>query len=237
MMKNLVSVFFTVVVFTLGVISCDDATDTTEGYTKALFTIGNNTVFPEMVDTFYVVNNIETMGLKNGDRALLRLDYFVDNVVGMKGAKYEIGEVYEVYPVYDIVDANSIDRNEYTSALTGLISSSYGAVWAWNGYQNLNVVYKNDGTEPEFKMVMTGYDNDTLRLSLLSKMTEGEKENAKFICFDLKSVVPMLNTEQLNKILNADTLNTKITMNHFDSQEETVIERTIIGGKIANPFK
>lgn len=236
-MKNLVSVFLTVVAFTLGVVSCENATDTTEGYTIELFTVGNNSVSPEMADTFYVVDNIETMGLKNGDRALLRLDYFVDNMVGMKGAKYEIGEVYEVYPVYDIVDANSVERNEYTSALTGLISSSYGAAWAWNGYQNLNVVYKNDGAEPEFKMVMTGYDNDTLRLSLLSKMTDGEKENAQLICFDLKSVVSILNTEQLNKILKADTLNTKITMNHFDSQEESVVERTIIGGKIANPFK
>lgn len=216
-------------------VSCDDATNTTEGYSEGLYTINGNRVYPELVDTFYIVK--ETMGLEDGDRAFMRLNYSMDNGFGSASIKWEIGTVYEKLAINDIVDTQSVSPDEYSSAITAIYEGYYGAAWAWLKYQNLNIIYKSDGSEPEFKMVADNFENDTLYLSMYSKITEGDKTVQKLLCYDLTSALRVLDSDNQVEMLTADTLNTKITMKYYDSEDGTVKEGTIIGGKTVNPFK
>lgn len=218
-----------------GFVSCDNATNTTEGYYEGIFTINGKRVIPELTDTFYIVN--ETMGLDDGDRALMRLNYFIDNAYGTAAAKWSIGTVYEKNQVDDIVSAQSVSPDEYTSAISGIYEGYYGAAWAWLKYQNLNIVYKSDGSEPLFKMVADNFENDTLYLSLHAKITNGDNTNQKLLCYDITSALRWLDSDKQAEMLTADTLNTKIMMKYYDQEEETVKEGTIIGGKAVNPFK
>lgn len=236
-MRKFLSVIFGVCAVLMGAVSCDDANDTTEGYTQAIFTIEGNRVYPELSDTFYVVKNADAMGLQSGDRGWMRINFFVDNMLGMGSARYEIGEVIEQIPVLALSDTADVDDQEYSLPVNLEVEAYYGAFWAWRKYQNIKVAYKGNGAEPDFKMVVTGYDSDTLHLSVLAKYVAGDIEASKLLCYDLRTSIPMLEPAQQSDIMRADTLVTKIKLNYIDNEDNTLKEGSIIGGKIANPFR
>lgn len=237
MMKKIVSVIFVACAVILSVVSCGDLNDTTEGYTERIFTVEGNRIYPELEDTFFVVNNVAAMDLQTGDRAWLRVNYFMDNMLGMNYARYEIGDVIERIPVLELADAASVDEQEYSSPVNLGVEAFYRSFWSWRKYQNIKVAYKGNGTEPDFKMVVRGYDNDTLRLSILAKYESGDQAASKLLCYDLKSSMPLLEPAQQSEMLRADTLVTKITMKYIDNQDNTLKESSMIGGKTANPFR
>jgi hypothetical protein len=46
----------------------------------------------------------------------------------------------------------------------------------------------------------------------------------------------MIEQSALNKLLTYDTIYTSITMQYRDAVNDSIIDATIIGGKLANPF-
>lgn len=239
-MKRILSVFSVVaaVLAMMCTASCDEATNYTKGYRDGIYKVWGHTVTPEMEDTSYVVGDVSSYGLKNGDRALLRVKYFIDNVFGPSKAKWEVEKVYEVIEPRAITAGDDIAEGDYQSCILGLANLLYyGPVWAWDGLQNINVAYECDGTEPEFRMVAPQANGDTLCLSLVSRINSGDERYVKLLSFDLNSAYPLLGSEERNAISRYDSIYTKIKLRWYDPDEEAPVDAGIIGGKLKNPFK
>lgn len=222
----------------LSFVSCDDANNTTEYFFDGIYSVRGQMIFPELEDTFYVVDNIEEHGLVNGDRAVMRVNCFVDNVIGAHKAKWSIETVYDVIPTLDVDAAADVNADVYSSPLVGLTPyNTYGAAWLWNGIQNINVVYYSDGSEPQFKMVTDGFVNDTLRLSLYAKINDGETAMPQLLSFDISTALQLLDSNQLQALQTVDTLCTKVDMLYYDAKADVVETVEIIGGKTVNPFR
>lgn len=220
------------------VTSCDEATNYTKGYQDGIYTVWGHTVTPEMEDTSYVVGDVSSYGLKTGDRALLRVKYFIDNVFGPLKAKWEVEKVYEVIEPRAITAGDDIAEGDYDSYILGIADFLYyGPVWAWDGLQNINVAYECDGTAPEFRMVAPEASNDTLYLSLVSRIKSGDERYVKLLSFDLDDAYPLLGNDERNSISRYDSIYTSINLRYYDFDEEAPVDANIIGGKLKNPFK
>lgn len=218
-------------------ISCDDANNTTEGTMDVLCTVNGHRVYPDLVDTFYVIRNMADWDLSDGDRGLFRLKYFIDNVYGSAATEWNIEEVYGLVPVRALTPVADVDSSVYSSAVSGLqLFNTYGATWAYRGMQNINVTYYTDGSEPDFKMVASGVSGDTLKLSLLSKINDGDKFASKLLTFDLSEARSHLGGNA-GLIDVPDSLYTKIALFYYDALEDSVVVSEIMGGRLANPFK
>ena len=226
------------VLFLLFVVSCDKATNTTNGYFDGIFTVYGHTIMPELEDTSYVVGDLSSYGLKTGDRALMRVKYNIDNVYGPLYAKWSVDKVYEVIEPGKITSGDDIAEGDFQSSILGVAEFlNYGAVWTWNGLQNIYVGYECDGSEPEFRMIAPEIKNDTLQLSLVARMKSGDKQYVKLLSYDLTTAYPLLDTEAQNAIIRYDSINTKINVRYYDYVEEVAVPGVIIGGKLKNPFK
>ena len=236
--KKLISVFSAISIITVALISCDDANNTTEGYIEGLYTVWGKTVMPELEDTFYVTENVGTFGLKSGDRGVMRVKYFVDNVLGPKKAVWEIDEVRGLVETYPLTSATQLDSAEYSSPFVGITPfATYGSAWAWNKLQNLYAVYYTDGSDARFAMTPTGFAKDTLSLMLYADINDGETMQAQLLTFDLASALPLLDSKQQQDAMQPDTIVTKMSMLFYDAEVDSVIVSTIIGGRCANPFR
>lgn len=218
-------------------ISCDDANNTMEGYMDVLCTVDGHRVYPELLDTFYLIRNMDEWDLNDGDRGLFRLKYFTDNALGSASTKWEISMVHGLVPVRGLTPVADVDSAVYSSAVSGLqYFNSYGAVWAWRGMQNINVTYYTDGNDADFKMIASGVSGDTLKLSLLSDIKDGDKFKSHLLTFDLSDARSHLGGKA-GMIDVYDSLYTKIQMFYYDAGIDSVVVSSIDGGRLANPFK
>lgn len=235
-MKNLFTIFISVFALCC-VFSCDEANDTTSTYYDGLFTVYGESVIPEMHDTAFVVGDLSYLGLQKGDKALMRVSCFIDNVYGPKYARWQVDKLYEKIEKHAITKLSAQDSAEYVSPVLGIGGYyTYGAAWAWLGTQMLNVVYNTDGSAPAFNLDAEGAVNDTLKLRLTAKITDGEETAAKLLCYDLTTARNMIEQSALNRLLTYDTIYTSITMQYRNAVNDSIIDATIIGGKLANPF-
>lgn len=236
-MKRFVNAFFAMVTL-LSFAACDDANNTTEYYIDGLYTVRGEMLWPEQQDTFYVAPNVKSMGLNTGDRALLRVRCFVDNVFGPLAAQWSVDKVFSIVPTRSIESVSSADSLQYNSSLVGITPYfNYGTSWIWNGIQNVNVVYYTNGDEPDFKMTAPAFVNDTLCVTLLSKIEDGEELTSHLLSFDLASALPLLKNQEQGLLTGKDTLRTKITMRYYDAVADTVYMAKFFAGKCANPFR
>lgn len=222
----------------IAVASCDKATNYTKGYQDGIYKVWGHTVTPEMEDTSYVVGDVSSFGLKTGDRALLRVNFFIDNVFGASKAKWDVEKVYEIIESRAITAGDDIAEGDFQSHIFGIADFLYyGPVWAWDGLQNINVAYECDGTEPEFRMIAPEANKDTLYMSLVSRMKSGDERYVKLLSFDLNDAYPLLDNEEKNSISRYDSIYTKIRVRYYDYEDEEVKNGEIIGGKLKNPFR
>ena len=236
-MKRFVNAFFAMVML-LSFAACDDANNTTEYYFDGLYTVRGEMLWPEQQDTFYVAPNVKSMGLKTGDRALLRVRCFVDNVFGPLAAQWSVDKVFGHIPTRSIENIPAADSVLYNSSFVGITPCfNYGTSWIWNGVQNVNVVYYTNGTEPDFRMTAPAFVDDTLRLTLLSKFEDGEELTSNLLSFDLASALPLLKNHEQGLLAGKDTLRTKITMRYYDAVADTVYMAKFFAGLCANPFR
>lgn len=218
--------------------ACDDAHNTSEYYFDGIYTVKGEMLFPEQGDTFYVARNIKSMGLETGDRGLMRVGCFVDNVYGASAAVWNVETVYSLLPTRDIEQLSAEDSLLYNTPFVGITTFvNYGASWIWNGIQNVNVLFYSNGEEPAFRMTAPAFVNDTLCMTLLAKVDDGETFNSELLSFDLADAVPLLGNYEKNMLVAKDTLRTKIKMRYYDAAADTVYMAEIFAGKCANPFR
>lgn len=218
--------------------ACDDANNTTEYYYDGLYTVKGEMLWPEQEDTFYVASNVKTLGLKTGDRAMMRVRCFVDNVYGPKAAQWSVENIYSIIPTRSVETLSASDSLQYNSALVGITPCfNYGASWIWNGIQNVNVVYYTNGNEPDFRVSSPRFVNDTLCLTVHSKIDDGDELTSHLLSFDLASALPLLDSREQGLLAQKDTLRTKIAMRYYDASADTVYMAKFFAGKCANPFR
>ena len=121
-MKKIFSLFsVAAAMFSLiAVASCDNATNYTKGYKDGIYKVWGHTLTPEMEDTSYVVGDVSSFGLKTGDRALLRLNFFIDNVFGASKAKWDVEKVYDIIESSAITSVDDIDEGDLQSHILGI---------------------------------------------------------------------------------------------------------------------
>lgn len=225
-------------VMAYAVVSCDEANNTTEGYFEGIFTVEGKAVIPEMQDTFYNVKNSASFGLKDGDRAMMRVKYFIDNVYGPQMAEWSIDRVYGRIKTRELTPAALIDSAAFTSPLSDIrMYIPYGSQWVWNGLQNINVVSYTNGIEPEYRMTVDGFANDTLALTLFAKVDDGDIEKTTLLSYEIAAALPMLSNVEQQAAKVPDTIYTRISTLYYYAAADTVQRVTVYGGKCANPFK
>jgi hypothetical protein len=229
-------------VFIFATTSCDEATSTSEGYFQGLYTVDRNFLRPEMIDTFYKVDNIVEFGLKNGDRAYITLAYEYDNYYGPANTKYYIKSVDKIVPVYGLTALSDIDTSDYSYpifSLEKIFLNNYmsGAMWLWKNFQNVNIGYYSNGTEGDFKLSPVKLSGDTLCFALNAKIENGEKYKTKFLSFDITSAVNILPAEEAEKLVKLDSIYTQISTLWHDEDNDTVKVMYPFGGKYKNCFK
>ena len=236
-MKKNIFVFCTLLVSIFATISCDHATSVSEGYVQGLYTVDRNFLYPEMVDTFYKVDNISDFGLQDGDRAYITLAYEVDNYFGPTMAKYYIKSVEGKVPVSALSAKEDVDASEYSSAILGFRSKAlYGWGWLWNKYQNVSVAYYSNGSLGDFKLTPKGLSGDTLCFALNAKIEDGDEYVEHLMSFDVSSFVDILSADEAAKLYALDSLNTKLTFRWYDEEKDSVKIRSIVPGKYKNCF-
>lgn len=236
-MKKNIFVFCTFLLSIFAMVSCDDANSVSEGYVQGLYTVDRNFLRPEMVDTFYKVDNMADFDLENGDRVYLTLAYEVDNYYGASMAKYYIKSVEGKIPVSGLTAAGDVDEALYSSAILGFREKpKYGGFWFWNKYQNINVVYYGNGTEGDFKLSPLGMSGDTLCFALNAKIEDGDEYMEQLLSFDVASVVESLPAEDATRLSQLDSISTKITLRWYDERNDTVKVMSPAAGKYKNPF-
>ncbi len=237
-MKKFFNSFFVMLMLLFTMAACDEANNTTEYYFDGIYTVRGETLLPELEDTFYVAPNIKSMGLATGDRGLMRVRCFVDNVFGPKAAQWSLDRVYSMLPAESIERLTPEDSLQYNSALVGITPfANYGSTWVWNAIQNICVVYYSNGGEADFRMTAPAFVNDTLCLTLLAKIEDGEEPTSQLLSFDLASALPLMNVSEQGLLAGKDTLRTKVLMQYYDAQADTVYTAKIFGGKCVNPFR
>ena len=237
-MKKLFNSFSLMLMLLFTVAACDDANNTTEYYFDGIYSVRGEMLLPEQEDTFYVAPNIKSMGLSTGDRALMRVRCFVDNVLGPRAAQWSVDRVYSMLPAADVERLSHEDSLQYDSPLAGITSfANYGSTWVWNAIQNICVVYYGNGTEPDFRMTAPAFVNDTLCLTLLAKIEDGEKPASQLLSFDLASALSLMSVSEQGLLAGKDTLRTKVMMRYYDAPADTVYTAEIFGGKCVNPFR
>lgn len=216
------------------VTSCDKANSTSDGHTQRIFTVDRNFLRPENVDTFYTIkkSEVESFGLKDGDRAIITLGYKIDNTVGALGAQWYIKSVEEKLPVYALAPAADVDKDVYSSAIAGIgLMPLYGSHWMWKGFQNIYIGYYSNGSFGDFKMVPTGMSGDTICFDLYSQIPSGDEPMKQLLTFDIRSVASMMSEEDAEKLASLDSVCTKITTNvELFSNEGSYIKKMSIGG-------
>ena len=218
--------------------SCDKATNYTEGNYDGIFTVWGQTIRPEMQDTFYVVGDLSSFGLKTGDRAEMRVNYYIDNAFGPSYAKWSVDKVYSVIVPEKITSGDDIQEGDFESCILQTYNyGGYGDAWAWNGLQNINVAYECDGTAPQFRLIAPEVSNNTLTLTLVANIKGGDKRYVKLLTYDLASAYSLLDRETRYSIERYDSIYTKIKYQEYDYVEEAAVTREIDGGKLLNPFK
>ena len=222
--------------------SCDPATSTSEGSVQGIYTVDRNFLRPEMNDTAYFsVKNIKEHGLKDGDRAYITLGYEIDNYFGPSSAVYYIKSVEAIIPVYGLTAKEEIDATVYSAPVTGLqeiLINSDGllsAMWLFKKYQNINIVYKSNGTEGNFKLSPAGLSGDTVCFTLNAKIEQGNKRMGKLLSFDVSSVASMLTAEEAKKLATFDSIYTKIAIPC--DINGTIETKYPFGGKYKNNLK
>lgn len=236
-MKKNIFVFCTFLLSIFAVVSCDNATSVSEGYLQGLYTVDRNFLRPEMVDTFYKVDNVADFGLVDGDRAYITLAYEIDNYFGPSMAKYRIKSVEGKIPVSGLTAAGDVDASEYSSAILGFREKPmYGWVWLWNKYQNVSVTYYSNGSLGDFKLTPAGLSGDTLCFALNAKIEAGDEYVEQLMSFDVSSYVDILSADDAAKLIALDSLNTKLTFRWYDERNDTVKVRSIVSGKFKNCF-
>lgn len=245
MKKNLLTLC-TLFVSIFAFISCDNATSTSSGSIQGIYTVDRNFIRPELIDTFYKIDNITNFGLKNGDRAYLTVAYEYDNYFGPSSAKYSIKSVDSKLPVDGLTADSEIDKEIYSSPIiapqevfinitnNGVVKS---AGWLWKNYQNISIIYKSNGTEGDFKLSPVGLSGDTLCLALNAKIEDGDKYMAKILSFDISEASNMLSAEDKNKLVAFDYIYTKISTIWYDEKNDTTKIMYPFVGKGINCFK
>lgn len=238
-------IFFALCVLFVSIIvitSCDKATSTSDGYTQGIYTVDRNFLRPELVDTFFKVDNVSDFGLKNGDRAYFTVGYDIDNYYGAGAAKYYIKSVDALLPVYGLTASSSIDHSVYSSPISSLervfINTEVAsAMWLWKKFQNISVGYYSNGTEGDFKLSPVGLSGDTLCFALNAKIEDGEKFMTKILSYDVSSVTNMLPAEEIKKLSSLDSIYTQISLRWYDSNNDTIKTMYPFGGKYKNYLK
>lgn len=237
MMKKLFNSFLLMLML-LFAAACDDANNTTEYYFDGIYSVRGEMLLPELEDTFYVAPNIKSMGLATGDRALMRVRCFVDNVFGPNAAQWSVDKVYSLLPAENVSPLTAEDSLLYVSPLAGITSfANYGSAWVWNAIQNICVVYYGNGSEADFRMTAPAFVNDTLCLTLVAKIEDAEEPVSQLLSFDLASALPLMTVGEQGLLAGRDTLRTKVLMRYYDAPADTVYTAKIFGGKCVNPFR
>lgn len=245
MKKNLLTLC-TLFISIFAFISCDNATSTSGGSTQGIYTVDRNFIYPELIDTFYKIDNIADFDLKNGDRAYLTLAYEYDNYFGPNFAKYSIKSVESKLSVHGLTAASEIDKEIYSSPIIApkevLINMSSNGVasaasWLWKNHQNISIIYKSNGTEGDFKLSPVGLSGDTLCFALNAKIEDGDKYMTKLLSFDISETPNMLSVEDKNKLVAFDYIYTKISTIWYDEKNDTTKIMYPFVGKDKNCFK
>lgn len=86
-------------------------------------------------------------------------------------------------------------------------------------------------------MTAPAFVNDTLCLTLLAKIEDGEKPASQLLSFDLASALSLMSVSEQGLLAGKDTLRTKVMMRYYDAPADTVYTAEIFGGKCVNPFR
>ncbi len=241
-MKKFIGSIAAMAIMAISFASCEDPKNTTDGYIEGLYTIKGYHVVPENSDTMYYVDNVNDFQLKTGDRGIMRIKYKYDSFMGPITAKWEIGKIYDIIKTRRLTPAAEIDATQMNSYFADVYPfvayDNYGYAWIWNNIQNINVIYHTDGsTEPDFRMSVEGFANDTLKLHLWAgNINDGDNKIAELLSFDISDAGTMLNETERNIFANTDTIFTTVTT-HFGTNINEIEEATIYTGKCANPGK
>ena len=239
MRKGFLFILTVLAVVLFAAVSCDKAHSTSDGRIQGVYTVYGNALMPERTDTSYTVSNMREFDLNHGDRAIITLAYEIDNLIGAQYAKWYIKSVDEKLVTLPLTAKDSVDATEYSSVIDGPADWSffmYGKYWLWNKYQNFYIKYYSDGTKGDFKLSPVGMSGDTLCFALNSKFVAGDKANVELLTFDVSNAYTMLSTEDAAKLLNADSIYTKITTKVNMVEKDTVVAFTYGGGKYKKTF-
>lgn len=238
-MKKIIS-FVTSLSLFFCLLSCDNATHTSDGYIEGIFTVDFNgkgwLLQPELADTSYYVSSIAGFDLQDGDRGVMRLNYKYDYVYGASTATWNVENVIDIIPEHTLTPRADVDTVAYSSAIAGIdYYYAYSPVWLWNKKQNINVMYQ--GSDASFVMSPIGFEGKRLQLELRANVEEGEKYNTQLLTYDMSNLSSLLGDEDKKLLQSLDTLHTDIYVKYYDYENNFVNEGKINGGSCVNPFK
>lgn len=223
--------------------SCDSAEQEFkfDYYYENIYTVNKHKVQAEFSDSLIAVANMdESMaryGFESGDRARMVLRYYY-NANTMKVPQWSIAEFYEVIPTLPL--SASVDTALYNTPFNMLHMIDFmdryaNPVWTWKNRQNINISYFGAENDASFAMTVAGVDGEYIDLNLYAKAKRvGNATCVELLTFDM-SDLSMLSDEQRASVAGMDSLKTRIS---FSRELNGKVEKaTILGGKVANPYK
>ena len=150
----------------VGIAGCDDPEVSMfhQGVFENVFDVKMGSICPAFSDDEYTVNNLSEMGLREGDRAYLKVSYVYD-VYSMPTPYMNIEECYTKVPFLSMSKKGSFDKKLFNSPLAGIapiyfftidgqVSSEAATyIWADDATQNVAVRYDKNYVG-EFKMTL-----------------------------------------------------------------------------------
>lgn len=150
----------------MGIIGCDnpEASMLHQGTFENVFDVKDGLLCPAFSEDQYSVANLTEAGLRNGDRAYLRLAYVYDEYA-MPTPYMNVVECYTKVPFLSMSKKRSFKKELYNSLLAGIapiyfftvngqVSSEAATyIWADDATQNVAVRYDKDYVG-EFKMTL-----------------------------------------------------------------------------------
>lgn len=161
------------------------------GTFTSVFDVKEGHLLPAFCDDKYSVNNYLDMGLNNGDRAYLCMDYYFDPYA-MSAPKMNISEFYARVPLRSMSKKNTFDKDLYQSSIASVhpvTLSTINAMWnvevlkedfLWADNETQNVVVRYDESNiGDFKMVLDSVS--------IGGIYDSTGRMAKVLCFRLYS--------------------------------------------------
>lgn len=205
------------------------------GTFASVFDVKDGKIHPALSKDAYRVNNLSEMGVKNGDRAYMLVDYVYD-VYAMPAPDMDIKEVYAKVATRNVSKREDIDKREYNSLLLGpapvylhtmdgqVTDETSEFIWTDGVTQCVSVRYPK-GYAGNFEMALDSIHGNALCFRLYSKLwsVDGEvidpnafpyeynpAQMCKILSFDM-NLKDVLTAEEKEKIREFEYLTTGVS--------------------------